>query len=231
MRRASRPITKNGRKLSGVADPGSETFYKYDCGCRALGASCVAAVKITNPWEENMRYPIAMLVFCTMFTMATGHAQAQQAQFPLAAPAGKDSDARQVAPPGAVNQGPFDRLDVEIRHRVHAARRRENLEPGEDQADAGRQARRRHRRGVVGTQALIARWRMPATISSGPKCSMRALVGQKYGARGKPVRMPKRFPACASRTPTSARSSMRSTAARSCSSCRPSIRSRKRAKR
>jgi len=29
-------------------------------------------------------------------------------QFPLAAPAGKDSNARAVAPPGAVNQGPFD---------------------------------------------------------------------------------------------------------------------------
>lgn len=28
--------------------------------------------------------------------------------FPLAAPAGKDSNALKVAPPGAVNQGPFD---------------------------------------------------------------------------------------------------------------------------
>ena len=54
-----------------------------------------------------MRYSIAMLMFCTMFTVAAGHAQAQQAQFPLAAPAGQDSGARQVAPPGAVNQGPF----------------------------------------------------------------------------------------------------------------------------
>jgi len=54
-----------------------------------------------------MRYPIAMLTFCTMFTVTAGHAQAQQAQFPLAAPAGQDSGARQVAPPGAVNQGPF----------------------------------------------------------------------------------------------------------------------------
>ncbi len=30
------------------------------------------------------------------------------ADFPLAAPAGRDSNARTVAPPGAVNQGPFD---------------------------------------------------------------------------------------------------------------------------
>src|SRR5262245_5246859 len=29
-------------------------------------------------------------------------------QFPLAAPAGKDSNARQIAPSGALNQGPFD---------------------------------------------------------------------------------------------------------------------------
>src|SRR6266540_2857686 len=29
-------------------------------------------------------------------------------QFPLAASAGKDSNSRQVAPPGAVNQGQFD---------------------------------------------------------------------------------------------------------------------------
>src|SRR5882672_6386891 len=30
------------------------------------------------------------------------------AAFPLAAPAGKDSGARMLAPPGAANQGPFD---------------------------------------------------------------------------------------------------------------------------
>jgi hypothetical protein len=33
---------------------------------------------------------------------------AGQNQFPLAAPAGRDSNALQVAPPGAVNQGPYD---------------------------------------------------------------------------------------------------------------------------
>ena len=33
---------------------------------------------------------------------------AGRTQFPLAAPAGTDSDSRTVAPPGAVNQGPFD---------------------------------------------------------------------------------------------------------------------------
>src|SRR5262245_50962844 len=33
---------------------------------------------------------------------------AGKTQFPLAAPAGTDSNAKTVAPPGAVNQGPFD---------------------------------------------------------------------------------------------------------------------------
>ena len=36
------------------------------------------------------------------------NAPAGATAFPLAAPAGADSDARTVAPPGAVNQGPFD---------------------------------------------------------------------------------------------------------------------------
>jgi 2-keto-3-deoxy-L-rhamnonate aldolase RhmA len=35
-------------------------------------------------------------------------AHAQQNQFPLAAPTGVDSKAREVAPPGAVNQGPYN---------------------------------------------------------------------------------------------------------------------------
>ena len=45
-----------------------------------------------------------------MMGIAVLQVNAQQApkQFPLAAPAGVDSNARQVAPPGAVNQGPYD---------------------------------------------------------------------------------------------------------------------------
>jgi 2-keto-3-deoxy-L-rhamnonate aldolase RhmA len=39
--------------------------------------------------------------------LMSAHVAAQQ-KFPLAAPAGVDSKARQEAPPGAVNQGPFD---------------------------------------------------------------------------------------------------------------------------
>ena len=50
-----------------------------------------------------MRHWIAL----TLLGLMTATAWAQQ-KFPLAAPAGIDSNARQVAPSGAVNQGPFD---------------------------------------------------------------------------------------------------------------------------
>ena len=39
------------------------------------------------------------------------------------APAGKDSGAMMTAPAGAVNQGPFDPGDLEVRHRVQSAAR------------------------------------------------------------------------------------------------------------
>ena len=52
---------------------------------------------------------ITALIAAAAFVCAGVEARAQpaQPQFPLAAPAGQDSGARQVAPPGAVNQGPF----------------------------------------------------------------------------------------------------------------------------
>src|SRR5215510_12094479 len=45
---------------------------------------------------------------CVVVCMWNAVADAQQSQFPLAAPAGVDSKAREVAPAGAVNQGPHD---------------------------------------------------------------------------------------------------------------------------
>jgi 2-keto-3-deoxy-L-rhamnonate aldolase RhmA len=53
-----------------------------------------------------MRHLIGLSLACAMLAVAA--ARAQQNEFPLAAPAGVDSNARQVAPPGAVNQGPYD---------------------------------------------------------------------------------------------------------------------------
>lgn len=48
------------------------------------------------------------LLFTCAFVVATISSAAAQNKFPLAAPAGKDSNARQTPLPGAVNQGPFD---------------------------------------------------------------------------------------------------------------------------
>ncbi len=57
-----------------------------------------------------MRRLVRMSLLCSMLGLAAPHAAAQDAasKFPLAAPAGKDSNARQAAPPGAVNQGPYN---------------------------------------------------------------------------------------------------------------------------
>ena len=56
-----------------------------------------------------MRYRSIVLTSCVMLLVTSAAPAAEPAQsFPLAAPAGKDSNARQAAPPGAVNQGPFD---------------------------------------------------------------------------------------------------------------------------
>ena len=59
-----------------------------------------------------MRHLFGMSLACAALGFATwpSFAQQQPTQFPLAAPAGRDSNARQVAPPGAVNQGPYDAL-------------------------------------------------------------------------------------------------------------------------
>jgi 2-keto-3-deoxy-L-rhamnonate aldolase RhmA len=56
---------------------------------------------------------LLLLIFSTLLGMQPQLARAQASDpaknpFPLAAPAGKDSNARNVAPPGAVNQGVFD---------------------------------------------------------------------------------------------------------------------------
>lgn len=57
-----------------------------------------------------MRNLIVTSLTCVLLGIASAQVSAQPAKdpFPLAAPAGQDSNARQVAPPGAVNQGPFD---------------------------------------------------------------------------------------------------------------------------
>ena len=53
-----------------------------------------------------MRHLVGLALSCVL--LAAASAQAQQNEFPLAAPAGVDSNARNVAPPGAANQGAYD---------------------------------------------------------------------------------------------------------------------------
>ena len=56
-----------------------------------------------------MRKLLAMSTTFAVLSLAAWQSAAQQnQQFPLAAPAGRDSNALQVAPPDAVNQGPYD---------------------------------------------------------------------------------------------------------------------------
>jgi len=61
--------------------------------------------------EKHMRYRLGLALGCATLAILTWQSSAQQGApnpFPLAAPAGRDSNAKQVAPPGAVNQGPFN---------------------------------------------------------------------------------------------------------------------------
>jgi 2-keto-3-deoxy-L-rhamnonate aldolase RhmA len=58
-----------------------------------------------------MRHVVGMSAACMAVCLSGAVARAQQAQFPLAAPAGVDSKAREIAPPGAVNQGAFN-MDI-----------------------------------------------------------------------------------------------------------------------
>ncbi len=55
-----------------------------------------------------IRHFVGISAACAAIGLSGVFAYAQQSQFPLAAPAGVDSKAREVAPAGAVNQGPFD---------------------------------------------------------------------------------------------------------------------------
>jgi 2-keto-3-deoxy-L-rhamnonate aldolase RhmA len=59
---------------------------------------------------KHARYLIAASLAGAVLGIAVWQAAAQQAPnaFPLAAPAGRDSNARAVSPPGAVNQGPYN---------------------------------------------------------------------------------------------------------------------------
>jgi hypothetical protein len=74
----------------------------------------------------------------TVLGMAVWQAARTRANpFPLAAPAGRDSNAKAVGAAGAVNQGAFDMSAWKYGPTFNAPRER-RLEPGQDQIDAGR---------------------------------------------------------------------------------------------
>ena len=55
-----------------------------------------------------MRHLVGLSAIGLLLGAAIVQVGAQQSGFPLAAPAGVDSKAREIAPPGAVNQGPYN---------------------------------------------------------------------------------------------------------------------------
>jgi 2-keto-3-deoxy-L-rhamnonate aldolase RhmA len=75
-------------------------FFAFVVGVVALAVSTAAQ----NPPQQ----PPAPRPATTTADPYANNPDAGKTQFPLAAPAGKDSGARQIAPPGAANQGAFD---------------------------------------------------------------------------------------------------------------------------
>ncbi len=89
-----------------------------------------------------MRHVALSFAFCVVLGLAAFALEAQDPQrppstadpyagnaapgataFPARRPGWQRQQRRQVAPPGAANQGAFDPADVEVRHRVRAAGR------------------------------------------------------------------------------------------------------------
>jgi 2-keto-3-deoxy-L-rhamnonate aldolase RhmA len=75
-------------------------------GCAALGMAAFAAQSSNPPAQTPPAAPGTATA--PRADPYANNAAPGTLTFPLAAPAGKDSNAKMVAPPGAVNQGPFD---------------------------------------------------------------------------------------------------------------------------
>src|SRR5262249_36835359 len=87
-----------------LRDPGAGR--KTNPEARVQGTDGPIRLRSSAKGRSTMRYLVGVSAIC--MTLCGAVAIAQQNQFPLAAPAGVDSKAREVAPPGAVNQGPYD---------------------------------------------------------------------------------------------------------------------------
>ena len=171
----------------------------------------------------------AVLGIATLLLAQTGQSTQSPAtvnqegttQFRLAAPAGKDSDARSVAPTGAINQGPFDPATWKYG-------------PAFNPPDGGKlwnPVKLKLLQGGKVTGGTLFSATDPATYcamanagttSSGRRCSTVRVIGRTRRKCGAPAPTRRRFPVYGSPTPMSARSSMRLTQERWWWSCRPS---------
>ncbi len=126
--------------------------------------------------------------------------------------------ARTAAPkttplPGGVNPGSIDPSTWKYGPQFRPPTGRQDLESGQGEADGGRQGDRRHACSARPIRSRTARWPMPATTSSGPRCSTTIATGRRPRACGGPARTRKPSRVCASPTPTSVRFSARPTPA------------------
>ena len=94
-----------------------------------------------------------------------------QSKYPLAAKAGEDSHAMTRRPPGAVNQGPFDMTNGNIGHAWDAPPGSKIWNPVKIKMLQGGKVDRWHAIHRQPIRRSIAPWPMPATTSSGPRCS------------------------------------------------------------
>src|SRR6202048_4087344 len=76
------------------------------CACAVLGIAAFAAQSANPPAQTPAQTPTTPAA--PRADPYANNAAPGTLTFPLAAPAGKDSNAKMVAPAGAVNQGPFD---------------------------------------------------------------------------------------------------------------------------
>src|SRR5579871_5051910 len=183
--------------------------------------------------DMNRRFPAVALTAALGFVMLQAQGQAPPAnadpyannpdagklQFPLAAPAGKDSGAITTAPAGAVNQGILDPTKWKYGPAFNAPANSKIWNPVKIKMMKGEKV----------TGGTVFSTDSPETYCAmanagydfiWTKCSMTRAIGARSPRCGSPARMPRRSPACASPTPMSARSSTPWTPARWCWWCR-----------
>ena len=129
-------------------------------------------------------------MYCTGHGRLCGAAGAARGPHAVSAgrPGGPGQRRRRAAAGRRRQPGAVRSRHVEVRHRLQPTRGLENLESGEAEDDAGRQGDRRHACSAPPIPRPTARWRMPATTSSGPRCSTTIATGRR--SRGCGARVP-----------------------------------------